>query len=72
MRHKWHVELRGDLWVITRGDGKVRLQVPRDALQQQMAAHGVVADIYDDLCDQLEGRGRAEVIAGPMGSLSQL
>jgi hypothetical protein len=37
-----------------------------------MAPYGVVDDIYDDLCDQLDGRGRATVLAVQMGKSFQL
>jgi hypothetical protein len=63
MRNKWHVELKGDLCVITRDDGKVQKEIPRSMLKQQMEPYGVVGDLYDDLCDQLDGRGRATVVA---------
>lgn len=72
MRHKWTIELQGELCIITRDDGLIRQEAPRSKLKEQMVPHGVVDDIYEDLCDQLEGRGRATVLATEIGQSPKL
>jgi hypothetical protein len=65
MRHTWHVEEgRGGHCILWRSDGLIKPQVAhRQKLKQQMTLHGVVNDIYDDLCGQLDALGNATVIA---------
>jgi len=64
MRFKWNVEQIGDLCIINREDGLGSPQeAPRSRLQQQMAPHGVVDEICEDLCRQLDATGKAIVTA---------
>jgi hypothetical protein len=72
MRHRWNVKQTGDRCIITRGDNAVRQEAPRSRLMQQMAPHGVVDDIYEDLCLQLDANGKATVLAVQMGKFFQL
>lgn len=63
MRHTWHVKVQNGLCIISRSDGLVRQSAPLPKLRQQMTPHGVVADVYDDLCEQLHRSGGATVSA---------
>ena len=64
MRHIWNIEEQESQCLIWRADGLIKPQiVPRSKLKQQMNPHGVVADIYDNLCLQLDKSGKASVAA---------
>jgi hypothetical protein len=64
MKCTWHVsEIRGGLCTIWRADGLIKPQaVLRSGLKQRMIPLGVVTDIFDNLCRQLDAFGRATVI----------
>ncbi len=58
----WHVEQKNEICTLWRQDGAVAsLPVPRSFLKQHAALHGLVADIYVDLCRQLDETGKATV-----------
>ena len=64
MGHEWIVEERDGNCAIMRADGAIKGQIcPRQRLKQQVAPHGVVADIYTSLCTQLDEAGKATVTA---------
>jgi hypothetical protein len=68
MRFNWHVQQIGNMCIITREDGVIHQVAPRRRLRQQMEPHGVLDDIYVDLCNQLDSARKGTVIAIAMTS----
>ncbi len=69
----WRVEQKDNTCVLWRADGVAHpMPVPRLHLQQYAAQHGLVADIYADLCRQLDETGNATVRAADPLSFCQL
>ena len=61
MSHKWTVEQIRDLHHIRRDDGIEMTPASRSQLARALQPHGIIGDLYEDVCRQLEETGKAEV-----------
>lgn len=68
MNH-WTIERIDDLYHIRRTDG--RGPTTKDQLARALQPHGIIGKLYEEVCRQLDGTGKAEVSV-TMGKLRQL
>lgn len=59
--HKWTVERIDDLYRIRRDDGLEMTPATRDQLRRALQPHGIIGELYEDVCRQLNDTGEAEV-----------
>jgi hypothetical protein len=72
MNH-WTIERIDDLYHIRRTDGRGPKLTPatKDQLARALQPHGIIGKLYEEVCRQLDGTGKAEVSV-TMGNLRQL
>ncbi len=71
--HRWTIERIDDLYLygIRRDDGIEMTPATRNQLPRALRTHGIIGELYEDVCRQLNDTGKAEVSVTMMATLRQ-
>jgi hypothetical protein len=73
MTYTWTIKREGELYRISRNDGLEVTPAPRSKLRQALEPHGILGDLYDEVCRQLDATGEATASPALMrGGIRQL